>query len=99
MVSEKQIEVAAVDNDRAMLSNLSDREVEIANAATRLAYDRVGDWLSQKQAKAENFPGRNVAYSSGCAAAYQNAAQTVYVWAISLADLRAVLEAAEKTGE
>ena len=66
-----------------MRSNLSRREAEIADAATRLAYERAGDWLSQKQAKAEQFPGGDLVHAKGRAAAYQNAAQEIYGWAIA----------------
>ncbi len=71
------------DIDRATLENLSEREAQIADAATRLAWDRAGDWLSSKQAKSEQFPGGDLAHAKGRAAAYQNAAQEIYGWAIS----------------
>lgn len=74
------------ESDRLLLSELSDREAQIANAATRLAYDRAGDWLSSKQGKAEKFPGGDVAHAQGRAAAYQNAAQEMYGWAIAHGD-------------
>ena len=75
--------------DRALLKNgLSAREAEIADAATRLAYDRAGDWLSDKQAKAEQFPGGDLVHAKGRAAAYQNAAQELYGWAIAHGDER-----------
>lgn len=71
------------DKDRETLENLSEREAEIADAATRLAYERAGDWLSQKQTKAEQFPGGDTVHAAGRANAYQNAAQELYGWAIS----------------
>jgi hypothetical protein len=71
------------ERDHDLLQNLSKREAEIADAATRLAYDRAGDWLSSKQAKAEQFPGGNVEHAKGRAAAYQNAAAEMYGWAIA----------------
>lgn len=70
------------DDDRALLQGLSEREAEIADAATRLAYEHAGDWLSTKQAKAEEFPGGDLVHAKGRAAAYQNAAQELYCWAI-----------------
>jgi hypothetical protein len=70
------------DADRETLRNLSGFEAEIADAATRIAYDRAGDWLSSKQAKAEQFPGGDPIHAKGRAAAYQNAAQELYGWAI-----------------
>ena len=69
--------------DRETLKSLSEREARIADAATRLAFDRAGDWLSQKQSKAEQFPGGDIAHAKGRAAAYQNAAQEIYGWAIA----------------
>lgn len=71
-----------VEADRKLLENLSDREAQIADAATRLAYDRCGNWLSDKQAKSEQFPGGDLAAAKGRAAAYQNAAQEFYYWSI-----------------
>lgn len=71
------------EKDRELLKNLSGREAKIADAATRLAYDRAGDWLSQKQGKAEQFPGGDLVHAKGRAAAYQNAAQELYGWAIA----------------
>ncbi|WP_068433782.1 hypothetical protein [Magnetospirillum sp. XM-1] len=69
--------------DRDLLNGpLTEREAMIADAATRLAFDRAGDWLSDKQAKAEAYPGANFAHMKGMAAAYQNAAQEIYGWAI-----------------
>lgn len=71
------------DDDRAFLKNLSEREAKIADATTRLAYDRCGDWLSQKQAKSEQFPGADYGAAKARAAAYQNAAQQIHGWAIA----------------
>ncbi|HUN82416.1 MAG TPA: hypothetical protein VMV81_13010 [Phycisphaerae bacterium] len=69
--------------DRDLLRGpLTEREAKIADAATRLAFDRAGDWLSTKQAKAEAFPGGNAEHAKGRASAYQNAAQELYGWAI-----------------
>jgi hypothetical protein len=75
--------MSRADDDRATLKNLSEREAAIADAATRLAWDKAGDWLSQKQAKAEQFPGGDLVHAKGRAAAYQNAAQEMYGWAIA----------------
>lgn len=63
--------------DEKLLENLSPREAEIADAATRLAYDRVGDWLSDKQSKAERFPAGNLIHAKGRAAAYKGAARVL----------------------
>lgn len=71
------------DRDRDMLRNLTEKEARIADAATRLAYERAGDWLSDKQAKSEQFPGGDLVHAKGRAAAYQNAAQEIYGWAIA----------------
>lgn len=68
--------------DRETLQDLSEREAEIADAATRLAFDKAGDWLSMKQAKAEQFPGGDVEAANARANAYRNAAQELYGWAI-----------------
>lgn len=67
--------------DIELLRQLDEDEAKIADAATRLAYSRVGDWLSQKQAKSEQFPGADLVHAKGRAAAYQNAAQEIYGWA------------------
>ncbi len=75
--------MSRADDDRKLLSDISDREAEIAAAAARLAYDRVGEWLSDKQAKSEQFPGGDLAHAKGRAAAYQNAAQEMFQWAIA----------------
>jgi len=75
--------MSRADNDRALLHELSFREAEIADAATRLAYERCGDWASSKQSKAEEFPGGDLVHAKGRAAAYQNAAQEFYGWAIA----------------
>jgi hypothetical protein len=75
--------MSRADDDRALLHELSFHEADIADAATRLAYERCGDWLSQKQAKAEEFPGRDLVHAEGRAAAYQHAAQEIYGWAIA----------------
>lgn len=69
--------------DRALLANLTARESRIADAATRLAWAKAGDWLSDKQTKAEQFPGGDEVHAKGRAAAYQNAAQTIYGWVIA----------------
>lgn len=70
--------------DLALLAeDLTEREAKIADAATRLAYDKAGDWLSSKQAKAKQFPGGCLAHAKGRAAAYQNAAQEIYGWAVA----------------
>lgn len=62
------------DLDRDLLNGeLTEREAEIADAATRIAFDRAGDWLSTKQEKAERFPGGDV----------DRAAQEVYGWALN----------------
>lgn len=74
------------DADRELLKNLSEREAQIADAATRLAYDRAGDWLTQKQSKAAEFPGGDLIHAKGRESAYQNAAQELYGWAISHGD-------------
>jgi hypothetical protein len=74
------------DEDRELLKDLSDREAQIADAATRLAYDRAGDWLTDKQTKAELYPGGDTIHAKGRAAAYQNAAQELYGWAIAHGD-------------
>lgn len=66
-----------------MVDGLTDREAWIADAATRLAYDKAGDWLSSKQSKAEQYPGGDLTHARGRAAAYQNAAQEIYGWAIA----------------
>lgn len=71
------------DLDRELLRDLSGREARIADAATRLAYGRAGDWLSDKQAKASQFPGGDLDHAKGRSAAYQNAAQEIYGWAIA----------------
>jgi len=70
------------ETDRELLRGLTDREASIADAATRVAYERVGDWLSQKQEKSEQFPGGDLVHAQGRAAAYQNPAQEIYGWAI-----------------
>lgn len=70
------------DADLELLRNLTVREARIADAATRMAYERAGDWLSQKQGKASQFPGGDLMHAKGRAAAYQNAAQEIYGWAI-----------------
>lgn len=67
--------------DDSLLSDISEREAKIADAATRRAYDRAGDWLTQKQTKSEQFPGGDLADAKGRAAAYQNAAVEMYCWA------------------
>lgn len=72
--------MSRADCDRAALTGLTLREIAIADAATRLAYDKAGDWLSDKQAKAEQFPGGDLEHAKGRAAAYQNAAQELYGW-------------------
>lgn len=64
-------------------SGLTEREAAIADAATRLAYEQAADWLSTKQAKAEQFPGGNLEHAAGRASAYQNAAQEIYGWALA----------------
>jgi hypothetical protein len=71
------------DKDRQILECLSDREARIADAATRLAYERAGDWLTQKQCKSAEFPGGDLVHAKGREAAYQNAAQELYGWAIA----------------
>lgn len=70
------------DKDREILDNLSDREEMIADAATRIAYRKAGDWLAIKQAKSEQFPGVDVEYAKGRASAYSNASQEIYMWAM-----------------
>lgn len=65
-----------------ILNDLTEREARIADAACRRAYDKVADWLTLKQVKAEQFPGANKDHAKGCASAYQNAAQEVYGWAL-----------------
>lgn len=75
--------MSRADEDRALLKRLSEREAKIADAATRVAWERAGDWLSQKQGKAEEFPGGDLVHAKGRAAAYQNAAQKIYGWAIA----------------
>lgn len=72
------------DKDRAMMQGLSDREALIVDAATRLAWERAAEWLSDKQAKSEQFPGGDLAHAKGRAAAYQNASQEIFGWAIAL---------------
>ncbi len=74
------------DEDRELLDSVTDQEARIADAATRLAYDKAGDWLSSKQAKAEQFPGGDLVHAKGRAAAYQNAAQEIYGWAVTHGD-------------
>ena len=69
------------EQDRDLLKNLTERELEIAGAARRLAFDQAGDWLTQKQTKAQQFPGGNRDEYRGRAAAYQNAAIEIYSWA------------------
>lgn len=71
------------DCDRDALQNLSKREAAIADAATRLAFEKAGEWLSDKQAKAEQFPGGDLDHAKGRAAAYQNASQEMFGWAIA----------------
>lgn len=75
--------MSRADDDREILRNLTEREAKIADAATRLAYDKAGDWLTSKQAKAEEFPGGDLVHAKGRAAAYQNAAQELYTWAVA----------------
>jgi len=75
--------MSRADDDRKLLENLSDREARIADAATRLAYERAGDWLTNKQSKAYQYPGGNLVHAKGREAAYQNAAQELYGWAIA----------------
>lgn len=75
--------MSRADDDRLTLENLSEREARVADAATRLAWDRVGDWLSQKQTKLEQFPGGDTRSAFMMATAYQNAAQEIYGWAIA----------------
>ena len=70
------------DADMELLRNLSDHEAAIADAATRIAYDKAGDWLSQKQAKAQRYPGGDLVHAKGRESAYQNAAQEMYQWAL-----------------
>jgi hypothetical protein len=72
--------MSQADKDRETLSNLSEREAKIADAATRLAYDRAGDWLTNKQTKAALYPGGDLVHAKGREAAYQNAAQEMYCW-------------------
>lgn len=72
--------------DLRLLDDLTEREAQIADAATRLAYDKAGDWLSSKQAKAEQYPGGNLEHAKGRANAYQDAAQEIYGWAIRHGD-------------
>lgn len=72
--------MSRADCDRAALEGLTKREAAIADAATRLAYDKAADWLSDKQAKAAAFPGGDLAHAKGREAAYQNAAQELYGW-------------------
>lgn len=67
--------------DRDLLRGLTEREAAIADAATRVAYERAGEWLSDKQVKSELFPGGDLIHAKGRAAAYQNAAQEMYYWA------------------
>lgn len=71
------------DDDMALVRSAEGREAKIADAATRLAYERAGDWLSQKQAKADQYPGADKVHAAGRAAAYQHAAQELYGWAIA----------------
>lgn len=72
------------EKDQATLLGLSEREAQVADAATRIAYEHAAEWLSSKQAKAEQFPGGDLVHAKGRAAAYQNAAQEIFGWAISL---------------
>lgn len=74
------------DEDRAILIGLSDHEADVADAATRVAYRHAADWLTSKQSKAEQFPGGDLDHAKGRAAAYQNAAQELYRWAIRHGD-------------
>lgn len=75
--------MSRADDDRKKMDGMNEREAAIADAATRLAWDKAGDWLTQKQTKAEQFPGGDLADAKGRAAAYQNAAQQMYQWAIA----------------
>jgi hypothetical protein len=75
--------MSPADDDRTLLENLSEREAKIADAATRLAFYRAGDWLSQKQEKSEQVPGADYGAAKARATAYQNAAQEIYGWAIA----------------
>lgn len=68
--------------DEEILRGISGREAEIADAATRIAWERAGEWLSDKQTKSEQFPGGDPVHAKGRAAAYQNAAQEMFCWAI-----------------
>lgn len=71
--------------DRELLTNLSERESRIADAATRLAYNRVGDWLSMRQAKSAQCRfGEDPDRAMARASAYQHAAQEIYGWAIKM---------------
>jgi hypothetical protein len=74
------------EQDRELLTDLRDREARIADAATRTAWVRAATWLSDKQAKSEQFPGGDLDHAKGRAAAYQNAAQELFCWAISHGD-------------
>ena len=75
--------MSQADKDKAILTNLTSREAKIADAATRVVYERAGDWLTNKQSKADEFFGADLAHAKGRAAAYQNAAQELYGWAIA----------------
>ena len=68
--------------DMETLADLTEKEKAIADAAMRIAWDKAGDWLTQKQTKAEQFPGGDLAHSKGRADAYKNAALQMYLWAI-----------------
>lgn len=74
------------DTDRILLHGMTEREARIADAATRVAYRRAGDWLSDKQAKSAQYPGGDLAHAKGRTAAYQNAAQEMYGWALRHAE-------------
>lgn len=64
------------------LHSLSDRDRRVADAARRKAFREAADWLFQKQAKSEQFPGGDVEGSKARASAYQNAAQEIYGWTL-----------------
>lgn len=75
-------DMSRADQDRELMRNVSEREARIADAAQRLAWEKAADWLSQKQTKAEQYPGGDRAIQKGRALAYQNAAQEIYGWVI-----------------
>ncbi len=67
--------------DRATLNyGLSDHEAAIADAARRMALRQAAEWLADKSAKSELFPGENLVHAKGRAAAYRNASQEMLSW-------------------